>query len=235
MPLPDAHGSRPMRPAPGLYVQNAAGDAFRLEALDPASIPKQTGLCIPSTRILSLRPLPAVHALRHLLWDFHPVAAAEPAALIGLGVRRVSTEDQLLPGEVIAIRGAAELVCRATDHSVIVRDLIEVRFHDERREPGCGPEHLPPLSADDAGAVIVSAYGEAIGLVVGGSGYRAAVAPVGPFLAEHELQLVNATLFDRRGVAEKRRRQLDLEVTSLVEDFATTSPYPFGDPLDEAA
>jgi hypothetical protein len=204
-------------------------------ALLPLALVSDGERGLPSSRLLSHSPLPASVDPAELLWEFHPSAVAEPGGLVGMGVRRAIGEGPFLPGEVVAIRGAARLDWDLGERSLIVRDLLEIHFHELRTESGNEPETLPPLSAQDAGQLVMTAYGEALGLIVGGSGYRAVAVPVRAYLLQHGLKLADPADFDRRDTSQKRLGRLEHDVDSLFDELGTTPPYPFGDPLEEAA
>jgi hypothetical protein len=78
------------------------------------------------------------------------------------------------------------------DQAAFFEGLVEVTFDqwDSRYQPG-DPlrKELPKLDIADAGRIVVTEDNEAVGIIVGGSGYRALVAPLPQFLAKKKLTL----------------------------------------------
>jgi hypothetical protein len=215
------------------FARDAAGGIVAIRALPFDALLAAAGAAgvpLDNDRLLTHEPLPPRHDPS--VWDLHPSRVADPAALLRLGVRRVASNAVNHAGEIWAIRGAAVLHGPLDGAAVVVRDTIEVLFHETRRRDGLHLEELPPLARTDAGRPVVSAFGHAVGLLVGGSGYTGLVCPIEPYLREHRLTLIDPGEFAERESDEQRRQELNLRIDSFVEDLATTSPYPHSDTLE---
>ena len=140
----------------------------------------------------------------------------------------------------IQLRRALRLRHPDSQKPFVCTDVIEVTFDQTRVS---GPEvdrtrnKMPPLGAMDAGSLVVTRDGTAVGIIVAGREHQALVAPLRPFLERHGLTLGASPAlmqeFDAPLVPDERAVQ-KLARTSWVDDLAREESCDLG-PMPEAA
>lgn len=158
-----------------------------------------------------------------------PRDALSADRVLGLSVKRITKDGRELPGRVTALRGVVELIDVDRQRRACT-GLIEVEFDQFLPPPlegkaAHGRAPTPTLQSDDAGALVISWDGSAIGIIVGGSKRRAFVAPLKPFIDYHKLTIGIKRNTNR--VAQERDRGNELlqrGTQTYLEELARETP-----------
>jgi hypothetical protein len=189
--------SRSGRCTVGALVSNAAGKTFALTAWQAFARETDLGVYLAAStrRIGSMEPKLRHGQEREPFWSAiglvlldpdvrhaHPHAelppdCAEPMdALLGREVRRPGFPKAV--GRVRATYGILHLTNPLTGQQTTYVDTIEVELSG-----------TPPLAKGDAGSLLVTDTGEAVGLIMAGTLETCYVAPIAPLLQTQALRL----------------------------------------------
>lgn len=118
-----------------------------------------------------------------------PHVILETSAALGLPVFRETADVPRAPGSVSALYGT--VAARNSKTPLNIRGLLAVTFA-EISDRSTARIAMPPISESELGRLVMSYEGAGIGLIVGGEGHLAIVAPLYPFFHEHKLTLVSS-------------------------------------------
>jgi hypothetical protein len=102
-----------------------------------------------------------------------PIAA--PAIAMGSAALKITGEAEGVPGVFQGFGGSVNFINPVTDEPTLLRDVIEASFGAEDE----------PAPRGEAGALVTTFAGEAIGLLIAQDGWRSYVAPLEPFLKKY--------------------------------------------------
>ena len=164
----------------------------------------------------------------------YPWLRVDTDRLLGEGVYRLRADGLESPGQITALHGAVRLRDPAGGPGAVYADIVEVTFDEFRAvQPDIEAprDRMPALSGDDAGTLVVTPEHAAVGIIIGGSGYRALLVPIWPYLTAHGLTL-GAAKPDDQGAFDER--SLALDWASEIDGLAREESLGLGD-ISEAA
>jgi hypothetical protein len=117
---------------------------------------------------------------------YQPRSILQASAALGQAVFRQPDDGIRTPGRVSALYGA---VVAKSDEPLRIHGLLEVSFAETDERPGI-KKPMPPIAENELGRLVMTYEGAGVGLIVGGEGHLAVVAPLYSFFEKHKLELL---------------------------------------------